>query len=350
MEKYEYRSYIKIRTLLEQTPTAIHEDLVTVFGDQAPTYRTVAKWSKYTKEGKMDVEDKPRSGRPVTETTTENIARVRSVIDQDPHSTYDDIIAETLLSRGTIENIIHQHLKMRKVTSRWVPHDLTPEQKKERLRICKENLRMIESGSWRLGDIITGDETWIYFRQIRRKASNASWIEEGQSPGTITKRSQYAPKRLYSIFFKANGWLYVHCLAKEGTLDRFYYINNCLKPVVKELWKQRPNSGTRGLRLLHDNARPHDNPDVLAYLKEEKLDLIPHPPYSPDLAPCDFWLNDYIKSRVQDQPDENSLFKAVTEVLNSIPEEEYRKTFKKLLERYQLCIENKGDYFEHLIS
>ena len=142
MEKYEYRGYLKIRTLLGETPTDIHKDLVTVFGGLAPTYRTVVKWSAYTKEGKTDVEDKPRFGRPVTETTTENIARVRSVIDQDPHSTYEDIIDETLLSRGTIENIIHQHLKMRKVTSRWVPHDLTPEQKKERVRIWKENLRM----------------------------------------------------------------------------------------------------------------------------------------------------------------------------------------------------------------
>ena len=97
-----------------------------------------------------------------------------------------------------------------------------------------------------------------------------------------------------------NGELYVHCLAKKGKLDRFYYINNCLKPVVKELWEQRPNSGTRGLRLLHDNASLHDNPDVLVYLKEEKLDLLPHPPYSSDLAPCVFWLNDYIKSHLQD--------------------------------------------------
>ncbi len=58
MEKYEYRSYIKIRTLLGQTPTTIHEDLVTVFGDQAPTYRTVASRSTSAQEGKMDVEDK----------------------------------------------------------------------------------------------------------------------------------------------------------------------------------------------------------------------------------------------------------------------------------------------------
>ena len=101
---------------------------------------------------------------------------------------------------------------------------------------------------------------------------------------------------------------------------------------------------------MHDNARPHDNEDVLAYLNDQKLNLIPHPPYSPDLAPCDFWLNSYIKSHLEDHSDEDSLFDAVTEVLNCIPEEEYKKTFMKLVERWQVCIKNKGDYFEHLIS
>ena len=74
---------------------------------------------------------------------------------------------------------------------------------------------------------------------------------------------------------------------------------------------------------------------------------MPHPPYSPDLSPCDFWLNDYIKRHLEDQEDEESLFKAVTKLLKSIPKEEYKKTFKKLLERMQLCIDHHGDYFEH---
>ena len=37
---------------------------------------------------------------------------------------------------------------------------------------------------------------------------------------------------------------------------------------------------------------------------------MPHPPYSPDLASCDYWLNDYIKNRLTDQPDEKSLVRA----------------------------------------
>ena len=45
------------------------------------------------------------------------------------------------------------------VESRWVPHQLTAEQKKERVKLCRENLAKFRAGSWRLCDIITGDET-----------------------------------------------------------------------------------------------------------------------------------------------------------------------------------------------
>ena len=78
--------------------------------------------------------------------------------------------------------------------------------------------------------------------------------------------------------------------------------------------------------------------------------MIPYPPYSPDLAPCDFWLNDYIKRQLAEIPSkksEGTLFNAVVDVLNNIPKEEYRKTFRKLAERWQMCIYSKGDYFEH---
>jgi histone-lysine N-methyltransferase SETMAR len=102
--------------------------------------------------------------------------------------------------------------------------------------------------------------------------------------------------------------------------------------------------------LHHDNARPHVHSDVINYLTEEGINIMPHPPYSPDLAPCDYWLNDYIKCRLIDQEDGKSLAHAVCKMVKNIPEEEFKKTFEKLLERMELCINNHGDYFEHLIK
>ena len=104
------------------------------------------------------------------------------------------------------------------------------------------------------------------------------------------------------------------------------------------------------MEFHYDNARPHVAKTTVAHIEREGVRIIRHPPYSPDLAPCDFWLFDYIKRHLTDQPDEIALEKAITKVLIEIPKEEYVKTFAKWLERMQLCIDNKGDYFEHLIN
>ena len=71
-----------------------------------------------------------------------------------------------------------------------------------------------------------------------------------------------------------------------------------------------------------------------------------HPPYSPDLAPSDFWLFDYIKQRLDDHTSAESLIRQITAIVRSIPKEEYLKTFQKWIERMELCIKYEG----HLIN
>ena len=87
-------------------------------GSNAPSYRTVAEWAKRFRKRREDVNDDPRSGRPLSELTDENIELVREINSNDLHSTYDDIIDETFLSHRTIERIIYDCLKMKKLTLR----------------------------------------------------------------------------------------------------------------------------------------------------------------------------------------------------------------------------------------
>jgi hypothetical protein len=89
---------------------------------------------------------------------------------------------------------------------------------------------------------------------------------------------------------------------------------------------------------------------VLDYLESKDITIIPHPPNSPDLAPCDFWLFDLIKQNIDDQNDAESLHDAITTFMYSLNREEYKKTFDKWLQRMQLCVDNDGDYFEHLMK
>ncbi|CAF2973707.1 unnamed protein product [Rotaria sp. Silwood2] len=126
----EFNRYsIRIRDILGIDSNTIFDILTEALGPDAPSYPMVRKWAKRFHEGREDVSDDPRSGRQISVLTDENIERVRQVIEDDPHSTYDDITVETGLSRGIIERIIRDCLKMRKVTSRWVAHQLTEEQK-----------------------------------------------------------------------------------------------------------------------------------------------------------------------------------------------------------------------------
>ena len=104
------------------------------------------------------------------------------------------------------------------------------------------------------------------------------------------------------------------------------------------------------MKLLHDNARPHIAKTTKDYLERAGIKTIRHPPYSPDLTPYDFWLFDYIKQRLSDHTEQKSLIREITSILKKIPKEEYLKTFHKYLERMQLCINNDGHYFEHLIK
>ena len=52
-----------------------------------------------------------------------------------------------------------------------------------------------------------------------------------------------------------------------------------------------------------------------------------HPPYSPDLAPSDFWLFDRVKKRLDDHTSAESLVKQITKIVNDIPKKECQKTF-----------------------
>ncbi|CAF4256631.1 unnamed protein product, partial [Adineta steineri] len=77
------------------------------------------------------------------------------------------------------------------------------------------------------------------------------------------------------------------------------------------------------------NDDPHIIIDYVAAILEEKIKVMAHPPYSPDLVPSDFWLFNYLKRDVDTCPDATSLAKMLSMELHSIPIHEYQKTFEK---------------------
>ena len=345
-----YKFYVQMRSKLGVNATGIHNEFKQASVGRVPSYDTIVKWIAYFKKGGTDLKHQPRSGRPITASIQSNIEMVAALIEEDPYLTYKELVELTSLSAGTLNTIIHQHLKLRKIVSRFVPYDLTEQGHQKRVDICKENLEQIESGKWRLPDIITGDESWFYWRPIGRKQSNRSWVAKGESPKTIVKPSKFDDKTMVCVFFRTNGVESISYFKKGETITHRNYIDNCLKPLVNSLKKSRPSCGTLNLKFHHDNARPHVHQMVITFLQEQNLKQMKHPPYSPDLAPSDFWLFDYIKQRLDSHNSAESLVKQITKICQNIPKEEYRKTFERWIQRMKLCIKYKGDYFEHIIK
>ena len=106
---------------------------------------------------------------------------------------------------------------MKKNTSRWVPHQMTDEQKQERVKLCRENLAKFRDGSWRLCDIITCDETRIYHRQIHFKSINASWVGKDESLTAIVRRGKFEPK-IYFLFSLNHMVLFLYMLLTKARL------------------------------------------------------------------------------------------------------------------------------------
>ena len=74
------------------------------------------------------------------------------------------------------------------------------------------------------------------------------------------------------------------------------------------------------------------------------IKTVPHTPYSPDLAPCDFCLFHKLRDCRYETIEE--MKEAVTGVIDTLTQEDFHGAFQKLIERYNKCVAARGDYFE----
>ncbi len=106
--------------------------------------------------------------------------------------------------------------------------------------------------------------------------------------------------------------------------------------------------GYRTFILQHDNASSHTAIPTLALISESNLMMIAHLPYSPDLAPCDYFLFPRLKAELRGRKFRGvaELQTAVKQALKSIPQEDYRAALETLPVRWMKCVKNGGQYFE----
>ncbi len=157
----------------------------------------------------------------------------------------------------------------------------------------------------------------------------------------------HVKKLMYAVFFRSTGIVKVVKLDKGEKVTADWYANKCLPQVFAAISEKRPKTGIKNIILHHDNARPHKASLTADYLEDIRVVLMLHPPYSPDLAPCDFWLFKNLKKHLRGRKfsTEEEIDRAVDDFFESIKPEEWRRVYDKWQDRMKRCINARGDYF-----
>ena len=147
--------------------------MANVLGESAPSYATVTNWIAEFKRGRTSIQDGPRSGRPKTSTTPEIIAKVHDMVLDDRRVKVREIGNAIGISNDRVYFILQQELHMKKLSARWVPHLLTVDQKRIRMKISQACLDRFKRNKMDFKRrFITVDETWIHHFTPERKAQS----------------------------------------------------------------------------------------------------------------------------------------------------------------------------------
>ena len=156
------------------------------------------------------------------------------------------------------------------------------------------------------------------------------------------------PQTFDDPFFDSTGMIYMNWVPTGQTVNKEYYVE-VLREFRQRFGRKRPALFKSVLWHFHeDNVPVHNSILVTDYLTKMGIKTVPQPPYSPDLAPCDFWLFPKLKENLRGCRYETieEMKEAVTKIIDTLTQEDFHGAFQMLLERYNKCIAAGRDYFE----
>ncbi|CAH1967638.1 unnamed protein product [Acanthoscelides obtectus] len=261
---------------------------------------TISRWHGEFKRGRVSLSDDPWEGAPKTAVTQENVDAVRKLIIEDRDVTYRGNEASLKISKTSIQKILHEELGVRKLVSRWIPHLLTEEQKAARVNWCQKTRDHFNSGN---------------------SKNSADWVFQGEEKPTKVIRSRSVSKKMVATFVSKAGHIATLPLNEQRT-----------PKIITELRKINPE---RRIILHQDNASSHTAQKTRQYLTEENVELLDHPPYSPDLSPNNFFTFPKITNRLREEAVD-----AFKNAVLDLPANEWNKCFENWFERMQICIKH----------
>jgi hypothetical protein len=154
---------------------------------------------------------------------------------------------------------------------------------------------------------------------------------------------------IVAIIWNPAGSYRIVVLPKGMKFDAEYYnyISHILDPIAE--WRRsQVGRSDRRLHVHADNVHPHTAKKVAEFLAGNGMRRVPHPPYSPDPAPCDFYLFGYIKGRLADASLEvpDQLLQAIDAISQPIGKAKLERVFQEWMHRLAQCCVAVGDLVE----
>ena len=145
---------------------------------------------------------------------------------------------------------------------------------------------------------MTVNETWVHYNESENKAQSRQWVGPGSSRPKTFKTQPSAGKVMATVFWDAKGVIMLDVLPERSTITGVYYANllDQLRTAIRE---KRRVTLSKVVLLQHDNARVHTCKVAMDAVERNGYKLIPHPAFSPDLAPSDFFLFPNLKKDIR---------------------------------------------------
>ena len=274
----------------------------------------------------------------------ERIKLIEETLIDFPFLSLKQIAMKTNIPKTTVFRILTQDLHYASKHLKWIPYELKSSQKVMRINLSNQLLKILqEEKKTNYNFIITGDESWFYLSSDYER----QWIPFDQKPSKRARKMIGSKKFMFTIFWNPNGFLIVKVLPKDVTFNEDYFINEILEPINKLTASMRNQTGKK-LILHYDNARPHTSKKVLEYLESHNMYRAPHPPFSPDIAPSDFFLIGYIKNLLIGKSfrSPEQLLSAINEILRDIQKKMLMDAFSEWEKRLSYLTSSDGDYIE----
>ena len=340
-EKEHVRHCLLFAFQLKKSAAEAQELICSALGDDAVSYSTCKKWFQRFKLGNFDLHDEERTGKAKLVEDEE----LEQLLEEDPSRSLSELADELGVTHQTISKRLHKLGRFQK-DGRWVPHELTAENKSRRYDTSMSLLSRFEMKDF-LHKIITCDEKWILYDNPKKRKS---WSYSGESSmNTDSKPIIHAKKVLLSIWWDHRGVIHYE-LFKPGeniTAERY---QQQLVRVSDALEEKRPytGDGKREVILLHDNDRPHTSKRILETITDLGWEVLSHPAYSPDLSPSHYHLFKSLQHHLADTHFDSTeeIEKSLVDFIDSKPPFFFRSGIRQLPERWRKCVESEGDYFE----